>query len=269
MSNLYMEINRVQKVFPNSVCISLSLSLFLNYIFNVHFCCVHSLTHLSLLTQILYLQLPLIVAVCLITILCLSAVRLLDNDVKSHQPAKTVASPYEEDESFESLKELEAHAIGNLLPAEDDLFSGVTDELGYNAYGNSRDDLEDFDLFITGGGMELEGDDSVTVGQKNSDFVGGVNNGQVGPIVGEHPYGEHPSRTLFVRNINSNVEDTELKALFEVCYSMFCLSFMGASQSSLSCMLILSLHFILSAIWRYSDALYSLQASWFCYDILL
>ncbi|OWM76281.1 hypothetical protein CDL15_Pgr009927 [Punica granatum] len=32
---------------------------------------------------------------------------------------------------------------------------------------------------------------------------------------GEHPYGGHPSRTLFVRNINSNVEDSELRALFE------------------------------------------------------
>lgn len=32
---------------------------------------------------------------------------------------------------------------------------------------------------------------------------------------GEHPYGEHPSRTLFVRNINSNVEDDELATLFE------------------------------------------------------
>jgi len=31
----------------------------------------------------------------------------------------------------------------------------------------------------------------------------------------EHPLGEHPSRTLFVRNINSNVEDEELKKLFE------------------------------------------------------
>lgn len=31
----------------------------------------------------------------------------------------------------------------------------------------------------------------------------------------EHPHGEHPSRTLFVRNINSNVEDEELRALFE------------------------------------------------------
>jgi len=31
---------------------------------------------------------------------------------------------------------------------------------------------------------------------------------------GEHPLGEHPSHTLFVRNINSNVEDEELRALF-------------------------------------------------------
>lgn len=31
----------------------------------------------------------------------------------------------------------------------------------------------------------------------------------------EHPLGEHPSRTLFVRNIDSNVEDEELSALFE------------------------------------------------------
>ncbi|EFJ16044.1 hypothetical protein SELMODRAFT_117045 [Selaginella moellendorffii] len=37
-----------------------------------------------------------------------------------------------------------------------------------------------------------------------------------GTIAGEHPYGEHPSRTLFVRNINSNVEDSELRELFEI-----------------------------------------------------
>ncbi|KAF2312796.1 hypothetical protein GH714_040492 [Hevea brasiliensis] len=141
---------------------------------------------------------------------------LLENDVQSNQPAKTVASPHEDDEPFESLEELEAQTIGNLLPAEDDLFSGVTDELGQNAHVNSGEDLEDFDLFITGGGMELEGD--VSVGQRNSDFVEGVTNGQGGSngsIFGEHPYGEHPSRTLFVRNINSNVDDAELKALFE------------------------------------------------------
>jgi hypothetical protein len=32
----------------------------------------------------------------------------------------------------------------------------------------------------------------------------------------EHPYGEHPSRTLFIRNISSAVDDSELRALFEV-----------------------------------------------------
>lgn len=32
----------------------------------------------------------------------------------------------------------------------------------------------------------------------------------------EHPFGEHPSRTLFVRNINSNIEEQELRNLFEV-----------------------------------------------------
>jgi len=31
----------------------------------------------------------------------------------------------------------------------------------------------------------------------------------------EHPLGEHPSRTLFVRNISSNAEDEELKQLFQ------------------------------------------------------
>jgi len=32
---------------------------------------------------------------------------------------------------------------------------------------------------------------------------------------GEHPYGEHPSRTLFVRNINSSIDDEELHTMFE------------------------------------------------------
>ncbi|GLT79381.1 hypothetical protein SLA2020_508720 [Shorea laevis] len=59
--------------------------------------------------------------------------------------------------------------------------------------------------------MELEGDNRLGVGQGNSDIVGASN----GSIVGGHPYGEHLSRTLFVRNINCNVEDSEPKALFE------------------------------------------------------
>ncbi|KAM5571519.1 protein MEI2-like 1 [Rosa sericea] len=125
--------------------------------------------------------------------------RLLKGDFVSHQSTNTVASQHEE-EPFESLEEMEAQTIGNLLPDENDLFSGMIDGPGKIVHGSNGDELEDFDLFSSGGGMELEGDD-----QGGSNFS----------LVGEHPYGEHPSRTLFVRNINSNVEDLELKDLFE------------------------------------------------------
>ncbi|KAF8390746.1 hypothetical protein HHK36_025273 [Tetracentron sinense] len=143
--------------------------------------------------------------------------RLSSNDVLFGHSVDTVASHYEEEEPFESLEEIEAQTIGNLLPDDDDLLSGLIDELGYIAQPNSGDDIEDFDLFSSGGGMELEGDSDSCI--RSSDFSGGVSNGQQGgsngSIAGEHPYGEHPSRTLFVRNINSNVEDSELKILFE------------------------------------------------------
>lgn len=136
--------------------------------------------------------------------------KLLGNDGLSHQPLNTVDSHLGEEEPVESLKEIEALTIGNLLPDEDDLFSGVVDDMGHNRHADVGDDLEDFDLFSSGGGMELEGDDRLWMGRKSSDIANGS-------IVGEHPYGELPSRTLFVRNINSNVEDSELKALFGVC----------------------------------------------------
>uniref|UniRef100_A0A2N9FC93 RRM domain-containing protein n=1 Tax=Fagus sylvatica TaxID=28930 RepID=A0A2N9FC93_FAGSY len=142
---------------------------------------------------------------------------LLGNEVPSHQPANSFAS-HRDEEPIESLEEIEAQTIGNLLPDDDDLFSGMTDELACNSYANNGDDFEDYDLFSSGGGMELEGDNLTHVGQRSSDFIRGLSNGpggSNGSIVGGHPYGEQPSRTLFVRNINSNVEDSELKALFE------------------------------------------------------
>ncbi|KAJ6748315.1 RNA RECOGNITION MOTIF-CONTAINING [Salix purpurea] len=135
--------------------------------------------------------------------------RLSGNDIHSYQPAKTITSSHEEEEPFESLEELEAKTIGNLLPPEDNLFSGVTTELGRDAQINNLDDLEDFDLFSSGGGMELEREG----GRGKSGLLGGVPNCQ-GDSNGSTVVG-HPSRTLFVRNINSNVEDSELKAIFE------------------------------------------------------
>ncbi|CAI0547994.1 unnamed protein product [Linum tenue] len=137
--------------------------------------------------------------------------RLMGNDVQSHEPAKTTISAFEEEEPFESIEEIEAQTIGNLLPAEDDLFSGVTNELGRTVNTAAGDDLEDFDLFSSGGGLELEGDEQMLAGRRNLDLFGLSS----GSITGKHPFGELPSRTLFVRNINSNVEDSELKTLFE------------------------------------------------------
>ena len=129
----------------------------------------------------------------------------------------TAASHYEEEEVFESLEELEAQTIGNLLPDDDDLLSGVTDGFGSFKRTNNVEDVEDLDLFSSVGGLEL-GDDSFL--QRNTELSNLNSINQLGISLGsnggEHPFGEHPSRTLFVRNINSNVEDSELRTLFEV-----------------------------------------------------
>jgi hypothetical protein len=57
----------------------------------------------------------------------------------------------------------------------------------------------------------------LSTSDQESSITGSQEEVLLGPY-GEHPLGEHPSRTLFVRNINSNVEDEELKSLFEVSY---------------------------------------------------
>lgn len=147
-----------------------------------------------------------------------------NNDFYGHS-VDTVASHYEEEEPFESLEEIEAHTIGNLLPDDDDLLSGVADGIVNIVQPSGQDDVEDLDLFSSVGGMDL-GDDTSSVGQRNSEFSGSSNGQLSGTSIsfnGEHPYGEHPSRTLFVRNINSNVEDLELQALFEVFIGFCCL----------------------------------------------
>ncbi|XP_008791022.1 protein MEI2-like 4 isoform X2 [Phoenix dactylifera] len=144
--------------------------------------------------------------------------RLSSNNIPIGQSVDTANSNFGDDEPFESMEEIEAQTIGNLLPDDDDLLAGVIDDLGYIGRPSNGDDMDD-DIFCSGGGMELEADDNINGNKTSELFGGGALNGQQGglngPFAGEHPYGEHPSRTLFVRNINSNVEDAELRALFE------------------------------------------------------
>ncbi|KAF8693244.1 hypothetical protein HU200_038626 [Digitaria exilis] len=139
--------------------------------------------------------------------------RLGSKNVLVRQPVEKLDPTHVDDEPFELTEEIEAQIIGNILPDDDDLLSGVIGEVGYTAHANNSDDIDD-DIFYTGGGMELETDEGKKIAEPNggaSEGLGLLN----GTLNGEHPYGEHPSRTLFVRNINSNVEDSELKLLFE------------------------------------------------------
>lgn len=128
----------------------------------------------------------------------------------------------------DSLEDGNNHAIGTMFPDDDEeLLAGIMDDFDLSGLPGSLEDFEEYDLFGSGGGMELETDlqENLSVGISKLSFSdGSVGNGLphyslpngVGTVAGEHPYGEHPSRTLFVRNINSNVEDSELRALFEV-----------------------------------------------------
>lgn len=130
-----------------------------------------------------------------------------------------------EDGSEDTLGDITASLTGSMLPGdEDELLAGI-DDFDLGDLPTQLEDLED-DLFESGGGMEMDVDshEGIRFGFSNLSMSDGVpligisrhelpNGGAT--IVGEHPYGEHPSRTLFVRNINSNVEDSELRSLFE------------------------------------------------------
>ncbi|GAB2214062.1 hypothetical protein Drorol1_Dr00018396 [Drosera rotundifolia] len=128
----------------------------------------------------------------------------------------SISYPCEENILSESPDEVEAQTIGNLLPDDDDLFSGVVPGIEPVSQPGEGD-TEDLDLFCNVGGMDLGGD--ISSGRRvKTDYLGGIFHGQLGgmdaSITGEHPC-EHSSRTLSVRNINSRVEDAELRTVFE------------------------------------------------------
>ncbi|XP_074564679.1 protein MEI2-like 2 isoform X2 [Curcuma longa] len=126
-----------------------------------------------------------------------------------------------------SIDDINPKVAGVSLPDDEEaLLSGIMNDFDPNGLLNQVDELDDYDLFGSVGGMELDSDpiENITVSMAKTTISDGfLSNGinqyslpnGIGSISGEHPYGEHPSRTLFVRNINSNVEDIELHSLFE------------------------------------------------------
>ncbi|CAI9280654.1 unnamed protein product [Lactuca saligna] len=68
-----------------------------------------------------------------------------------------------------------SQTIESLLPDEEDLFSGVLDELGCTTATMNGDD-EDFDLFSSSGGMELEENSKLYFTQQNPAITKGLNN---------------------------------------------------------------------------------------------
>lgn len=142
--------------------------------------------------------------------ICCFAVRLTPKNSVIGQLVEKVDLNHADDEPFELTKEIETQIIGNLLPDDDDLLSGVFGDIGYNTHANNQDEIDD-DIFCTGGGMELEADGNSKLSKVN----GGASYSQTRSIVQLN--GERPSRILFVGNIDSSIEDSELKLMFEVC----------------------------------------------------
>eukprot|EP00252_Welwitschia_mirabilis_P018852 TRINITY_DN4227_c0_g1_i3.p1 TRINITY_DN4227_c0_g1~~TRINITY_DN4227_c0_g1_i3.p1 ORF type:complete len:894 (+),score=174.99 TRINITY_DN4227_c0_g1_i3:400-3081(+) len=152
-----------------------------------------------------------------------------DYNGKSVEGTSCQSKPPEnnEEDPLDSLQDMESQTIGYLLPDdEDDLLSGIMDDFDKTGRSAAVEETEEYDLFSSGGGMELDTDshDHITANFSNAMPADLYSGGAIGhhgisnvpgTVVGEHPYGEHPSRTLFVRNINSNVEDSELRSLFE------------------------------------------------------
>jgi hypothetical protein len=136
------------------------------------------------------------------------AARIMAARVHGHS-ADTLGFICEGDEPLGSMEEVEAQTIGDLLPTDDDLISGVVDGFDFAGLSINQDDADE-DIFGTGGGMELESDDYINNGAKN------LGRSLKSQISGEHYINKCPSRTLFIRNVSANIVDSELRALFQV-----------------------------------------------------
>jgi hypothetical protein len=139
---------------------------------------------------------------------CGFAAKIMASGVHS-QSADTLGFIYDGNEALGSMEEVEAQTIGDLLPTDDDLISGVVDGFDFAGLSINQDDADE-DIFGTGGGMELESDDSINKVAKNRE-------GSLKCQFSSEDYvNKCPSRTLFIRNINASIVDSELRALFQV-----------------------------------------------------
>ncbi|KAL9243364.1 hypothetical protein vseg_017259 [Gypsophila vaccaria] len=96
----------------------------------------------------------------------------LSNKILSRQ-SSSIVPQNDEVEPFKIPEETEGQTINSLLPDEEDLFSGIADEMSPLGPTNGADDLEDFDLFFGSGGIEL-GDDHLQPGQRNDGYPWGL-----------------------------------------------------------------------------------------------
>uniref|UniRef100_A0A803ND93 Mei2-like C-terminal RNA recognition motif domain-containing protein n=1 Tax=Chenopodium quinoa TaxID=63459 RepID=A0A803ND93_CHEQI len=103
--------------------------------------------------------------------------RLSSNKYVSRQ-SSTVAPQIDEGEPFKSLEDGEGQAINNILPDEEELFSGMVDEMGHLGNANANDDLEDFDVFTYSGGIELEAEENLQAGRRNVGYPWGIHQNQ-------------------------------------------------------------------------------------------
>lgn len=103
--------------------------------------------------------------------------RLSSNKFLS-RPSSAVAPQIDEVEPFKSLEETEGQTINNLLPDEEELFSGIVDEMGHLNNANGGDDLDDFDVFTYSGGIELEAEEHLQAGRRNVGYPWGIHQNQ-------------------------------------------------------------------------------------------
>ncbi len=136
--------------------------------------------------------------------------------------AAAMRSTHSGDDGMEPLEGLDSAALGRLLPdldaSDPDPVAGPSGRASSTEHGAPASQgrpmrrrigsVED-DIFSAVGGLEL--------GHDIHDLDGeGSGSAAAAAALGDHMLGEAPSRTLFVRNVEADVADEEIRALFQV-----------------------------------------------------